>query len=164
MSPVRTAGLVTALLVVLAIVGAPATSAGGRTKPPPVYIGAHGEYVRAAQGSYCWTYKSGGRGTGACADAAYPLHLSARLTVAGRQRLTVDVGRRAKRLGASLVRVEGEKVIYGHAVRAKATGRGRFWKLRLPADLEDVDALSLDLVYRQGDSNVWAGLEVGGSP
>ena len=132
----------------------------GSFKPPPVYVGAGGEYVRGAQGSYCY----GGEGTTLCADYAYPLKLTARLPVIGGQRLTVDAGKRVKRLGAGLVRVEGDDMNFLRSVRARRAGKGRFWKLRLPADLGGADVLNLDLSFRTGgDSNVWAGLTTDGS-
>jgi len=138
----------------------------GGPKPPPVYVGAKSEYVRTAQGSYCYGDNTGGDGEGVflCADYAYPLRVTARLPVVGRQRLTVDAGKRVKRLGGSLVRVEGDDVDFLRAVRTRRTGQGRFWKVRLPADLGGADALNLNLAFRaNGDSNVWAGLAVDGS-
>jgi hypothetical protein len=118
-------------------------------KPPPVYVGANGEYVRAAQGSYCY---------GICADLFSPLQFAVRLPVVGHQRLTVDAGKRLQRLRANLMRVDGEHMISMGAARARPTSQGRFWRLRLPADVAGADALSLDLTYRTGTSNVWAGL------
>lgn len=133
--------------------------------PPPVYVGAKGEYVRATQGTYCYSDESPHEDDlviNACADAAYPLRINARLPVAGRQRLRIDAGRRAKRLSAALVRVEGDEfddITYLRRVRTRRTGQGRFWKLRLPHNVEGTDVLSLDLDFgTRGDSNVWAGL------
>jgi hypothetical protein len=118
-------------------------------KPPPVYVGANGEYVRAAQGSYCY---------GICADLFSPLQFAVRLPVVGHQRLTVDAGKRLQRLRAILMRVDGEHMISMGAARARPTSQGRFWRLRLPTGVAGADALSLDLTYRTGTSNVWAGL------
>jgi hypothetical protein len=119
-------------------------------KPPRVYVGAKGAYVRAAQGSYCY---------GICAFIASPLQFTARLPVLGHQRLTVDAGKRLEKLRANLMRLDGEHMISMGAARARPTGQGRFWRVRLPADVAGADALSLDLSYgAEGTSNVWAGL------
>jgi hypothetical protein len=141
------------------------------TKPPPVYVGAKGEYIRPAQGSFCYSRLKAGENAAVslCADYAYPLRVTSRLAVAGRQRLRIDAGRRVKRLRATLVRVEGDgtafdDITYLRRVRTYRTGYGRFWKARLPAELDGAEALSLDLDFGvRGSSNIWAGIVAGGS-
>jgi hypothetical protein len=163
---VRRATLSAALALAALALGALPVSTAGAQKPPPVYVGSKGDYVRATLGSYCYTDElSGNQQVSACADAFYPLPVNGQLQVVPRQRLRVDAGRRVIRLGASLVRVEGNEVTYLGSVRKRRTGQGRFWRLRLPADLGSANILSLDLDFGNvGDSNVWAGLAVAGGP
>ena len=152
---------VAGMLAGASMVNAERSNGVGGPKPPPVYVGTKGESVRAAQGSYCY----GGRGTTLCADFAYPLRVTTRLPATGAQRLTVDAGKRVQRLSGSLVNVEDQDVDYLGAVRTRRTGKGRFWKLRLPADLAGANVLNLDISFKRnlGSSNVWAGLATDGN-
>jgi hypothetical protein len=135
----------------------PPQSFAPRAKPPPVYVGANGEYTRAAQGSYCYASK---KHRGICVDYVYPLEIVGQLPVVGSQRLTVDAGKRLSRLSASLLRVEGSDFDHLRFVKTRRIGRGRFWTVKLPPNLADVAVLELFLEFRRtGDSNVWAGLE-----
>jgi hypothetical protein len=155
-------------------------SGSAPSTPPPVYVGAVGLYVKATQGSYCpdtATPKSGRRRSTAplivpmapsmiiCGNTpGYPLPIKGKLAVAPGSKLFVDAGRRARSLSARLVRIEdhGNDVIetdYLRFVRVQRKGMGRYWRVRLPADLQGANVLSLDISFRGGgDSNVWAGL------
>jgi hypothetical protein len=149
-------------------------------KPPPVYVGTGGVYVKATQGNYCpdkRTPRRRERRSTASSTApvapsmiscayspGYPLPIKGKLGVAPGSKLLVDAGRRARSLSARLVRVEdhGNNVIetdYLRFVKVRRDGNGRHWRLRLPDDLQAANVLSLDLSFRRGgDSNAWAGL------
>jgi hypothetical protein len=147
-------------------------SGSAPSKPPSVYVGTAGLYVKATQGNYCPTpapprglTRHLGTTSIICGySPGYPLPLKGELAVAPGSKLLVDAGRRARSLRARLVRVEDQgndfiETDYLHFLSVQRKGKGRYWLVRLPADLQGANVLDLDLSLRGGgDSDVWAGL------
>ena len=154
------AGMLVGALTVPGTHRAEAAKGGVSAKPPPVFVGAKGEYVRAAQGTFCFF---GDRG-GLCADYLYPLQVKADLPVVAGQRLAIDAGVRVRRLSASLVRVTCDAAGCDGiddlgTLKVWRTGKGRHWRVKLPPELNGANVLSVSVRFRRGgDSNVWAGL------
>jgi hypothetical protein len=154
----RVSGLLAAAGCAIALGVFVAQADGGPShRPPPLYVGSQGLYVKATQGSYCYS----GKGKGVCADYAYPLSVKAHLPVAPGRRISVDGGRTLRRAGATLLRVKGQDLEYLKVLRLKRRGKGRHWRGRLPSELGGANVLSVDVSFRHrgGSSNAWAGID-----
>lgn len=149
------------LALVLAAAAAIAAFALSRAPEPvvkPAYVTSHGLRARAVVGTFCAPDSSGRT---LCSDKRYPLHPRAYLPITAGSKLRVNLRRHAKRLDASLLRVEGNEMkSVGGKVRAKRSGgNGRFWRLRLPDDLGGANVLSIGADLKpSGDANWWAGV------
>ena len=154
----------------LAVAGTVAERGAGAAEelaePPAPSVTVRGLTARAVVGSYCVPAPREDQESerqapsDLCVDSAYPLGPKGRLPVRSRSRVRIDVRTRARAVRAHLVRVRGRSFT---SVGPLLTGRaltpdGRYWKVRLPTRLGAATALSIDVIYPDGDANAWAGL------
>ena len=128
-----------------------------RLTPPALFAGWDGEFVKASQGSYCWS-------ASICADYVYPLEIKRRLAVVGRSPLAIRVGARARSVKLTLLQVHDGDTETVRALRAKpASPSRRRWLTRLPADLGSASVLDVVVDYQhdRGTSDFWVGLKTG---
>lgn len=134
--------------------------------PPTPTVTVRGLTARAVVGDYCIPAPrddpdpSRQTPSDLCVDTAYPLGPKGRLPVRSRSRARIDVRTPARAVSAQLVRVRGRAI---HVVGERLAGRalnadGRYWKVRLPTRLDGATAVSIDIVYSDGEANAWAAL------
>lgn len=150
-----------AVALVTAAAAATATIAIGGSAGPPksALVTSHGLTGRTAVGSYCST----GDGVGGCGDSTYPLRPKAFLPITPNSKVRVNFRKRTKNVNADLIRVNGSKFgVVGPKLAAKPV-RGthrRVWRLTLPRDLRDADAIGMFVDFNDGgDADFWAGVK-----
>jgi hypothetical protein len=152
------------IALALATCVAAATAAlalGGGTAGPPkrALVTSHGLRAGTVVGSYC----SVGSGAGGCGDKEYPLHPKAVLPITPKSTIRVNFRKRTAKMIADLIVVHGFKFdVVGPKLGAKPV-RGshrRRWRLHLPRDLRDADAVGMFVDFADGgDADFWAGVK-----
>jgi hypothetical protein len=152
----------------LAIAVAAATAAialgGGSAGPPKrALVTSHGLRAGTVVGSYCSTGDThNGTGVSGCGDAEYPLEPKAFLPITPKSRIRVNLRKPAARVNADLIRVNGSRfdvVRPGLKAKPVPSTHRRVWRLRLPGDLRDADAIGMFVDFAGGgDADFWAGV------
>jgi hypothetical protein len=159
----------TLIALVIAIAVAAATAAialGGGTAGPPkkAIVTSHGLRARTVLGSYCssGTTKDGG-GVSGCGDSTYPLQPKAFLPITPNSSLRVNLRKSTRSVQADFIRgLDAHFQVVGPQLAAKpvpGTHR-RVWRLRLPDDLRNADAVAMFVKFAGGgDADFWAGVK-----
>ena len=161
--------MLAAVLAAAAAAAGPVSGAGARgasDRPRPLTVQSDGLFVRAAQGSYCITRRSGDGWVRQCADYAYPLRVRGLLPVGAGERMTLNFHDHAiRRVRLALLHVDGAAVERVPAeLRAHQDRRHPVrWTARLPAAAADANRLDIKVRYERGlgDSEWWVGLDPG---
>lgn len=149
-------------------IAAPVLAGSTKERPRPIQVQAHGQSVRAAQGSYCVSYTSPHsphQGTGICADYAYPLGVKGKLAVRAGLRIALRMhDPEIRRVMLRPLSVHGGDITAagGRFEARRRPGHPNCWIASLPDDLGQANRLDIFVRYRHGigDADYWAGLRV----
>jgi hypothetical protein len=161
MRQVKVGALAAAVCLLALGTGAGAVAGADKQRPRSVAAVAHGEKVRAAQGSWCYS----GRRSGMCADYAYPLRITNRLRVEPGDRVVFQThDGTIETLSASLLRVKGNRIRGRGELEdvERHPSNPRAWRATIPPDAGSANVIDLFARYKRnrGDSNWWVGIRL----
>jgi hypothetical protein len=158
--------LIAVALVTAAAAATAALALGGGTAGAPrkAMVTSHHLRAETVLGSYCSNGETeAGQGVAGCADSEYPLHPRAFLPITPNSSVRVNLRKATKHVRANLVKgLDAPYGFVGPELAAKPVpgSNHRVWRLRLPGDLHDADAIALFARFREGgDADQWVGVK-----
>jgi hypothetical protein len=165
MTPPRRIFITLAIAIAVAAATAAIALGGGSAGPPKkAIVSSQGLRTGTVLGSYCSTGKAkDGSGVSGCGDAAYPLHPKAFLPITPNSSLRVNLRKRTKSVQADFIRgLDAHFQVVGPKLATKpvpGTHR-RVWRVRLPDDLRNADAVAMFVNFADGgDADFWVGVK-----
>jgi hypothetical protein len=163
-TPRRTLIALAIAIAVAATTAAIAVGGGAAGPPKKAFVRSHGLRAATVVGSYCSAAgNETGRGVAGCGDSKYPLHPKAFLPITPNSSVRVNLRKSTKSVQADFIRgLDAHFEVVGPQLAAKpvpGTHR-RVWRLRMPDDLRDADAVAMFVNFADGgDADFWAGVE-----